>query len=128
MNTSEKLKSLRVGKDYSLEYVGKYVGVSKSTVKRWEDGDIGGIGSDKLVLLAKLYGVTPHYLVDWEDEEGNLILYDKEEHDARKEELYNVLRSLPDAQKDALIDYARFLLTLPKRVLSDPHPSSDTDK
>ena len=84
MSTGDIIKNLRIARDYTLEYVGNYVGVSKSTVKRWEDGDMAGIGSDKLILLAKLYGVTPHYIVGWEDSAGNLTHKSKSEIEKEK--------------------------------------------
>lgn len=102
MSTGDILKKLRLNKEYTLEYVGNYVGVSKSTVKRWEDGDMAGIGSDKLILLSKLYGVTPHYLVEWEDESGNLI-YKKpmvSEHDKKIETVTKLAEQLSPENLD----------------------------
>ncbi|MBQ9252603.1 MAG: helix-turn-helix transcriptional regulator [Clostridia bacterium] len=44
---------------YSLEYVGNYVGVGKSTVRKWENGMIKNMGRDKIALLAKVLQLSP---------------------------------------------------------------------
>lgn len=47
----------------TLEEVGKAVGVSKSTVKKWEDGYISNMKRDKISLLAKVLDINPVTLV-----------------------------------------------------------------
>lgn len=47
----------------TLEEVGKIVGVSKSTVKKWETGDIENMKRDKIALLAKALQVSPLYIM-----------------------------------------------------------------
>jgi repressor LexA len=63
----EKIKALRKRCNLTLEAVGKQVGVSKSTVRKWETGQIANIRLDKIVPLAKALGVTPQYLAGWDD-------------------------------------------------------------
>lgn len=43
----------------TLEQIGKYVGVSKSTVKKWESGEIESMRVDKVDLLAEILRVSP---------------------------------------------------------------------
>lgn len=43
------------------------VGMSKSTLQRYETGDIGKLSVDKIELLAKALKVTPAYLMGWEE-------------------------------------------------------------
>lgn len=52
----------------TLEQVGDLVGVGKSTVRKWESGQIANMRRDKIALLAKALGVTPGFLMGWEDE------------------------------------------------------------
>lgn len=66
---SEKIKMLRKQKGLTLEQVANIVGVGKSTVRKWETGMIQNMGRDKIVLLAKALGVTPAYLLGWEETE-----------------------------------------------------------
>ena len=43
----------------TLEEIAKYVGVSKSTVKKWESGYIKNMRRDKIAKLAKVLDVSP---------------------------------------------------------------------
>lgn len=63
-----KARRLELGK--TLEDIGKEVGVSKSTVMRWENGDIDDMRRSKVVALAKALNTTPAYLMGWENEKG----------------------------------------------------------
>lgn len=69
MEFSEKIKTLRKQRGLTLEAIGERVGVGKSTVRKWETGEIKNMGRDKIALLAEALGVTPAYLMGWESEE-----------------------------------------------------------
>ena len=56
----------------TLEEVGKAVGVSKSTVKKWETGYINNMKSDKIALLANVLQISPLEFLDIKTE-GNMI-------------------------------------------------------
>lgn len=43
----------------TLEEVGNAVGVSKSTVKKWENGHISNMRRDKIEKLAKILQISP---------------------------------------------------------------------
>lgn len=74
MTLGEKIHALRLDRGMTLEQVGDIVGVGKSTVRKWESGQIANMRRDKIALLAKALGVTPSYLMGWEDrtESGGL--------------------------------------------------------
>lgn len=58
-------RRLALGK--TLDEIGRAVGVSKSTVQRWESGNIRNMRRDKLVSLAQALATTPDYLMGWVD-------------------------------------------------------------
>lgn len=62
MTFGEKIKALRLERGMTLEQVGDIVGVGKSTVRKWESGQIANMRRDKIALLARALGVTPGYL------------------------------------------------------------------
>ena len=64
---ARKIKQLRLERDMTLEDVAKIVGVGKSTVRKWETGMIANMGRDKIAALALALGVTPAYLMGWEE-------------------------------------------------------------
>jgi len=67
MDMSEKIQALRKERGLTLEAVGDAVGVGKSTVRKWECGDIKNMRRDKIAKLAEALGVTPGYLMGWDD-------------------------------------------------------------
>ena len=64
---NEKIRQLRLARKMTLEDVGNIVGVGKSTVRKWESGDIANMRRDKIAKLAVALGVSPAYLMGWED-------------------------------------------------------------
>lgn len=64
----ELMKRLRLERGLTLEEVGQRVGVGKSTVRKWENGDIANMRRDKIALVAKALGVAPAYLMGWTDD------------------------------------------------------------
>lgn len=70
MDFSEKIKELRKRRGLTLEEVGQVVGVGKSTVRKWENGDIKNMRRDKIALLAQALGVSPSTLMGWEENEA----------------------------------------------------------
>ena len=63
MDLSKRLYELRKNKALTLEQVGNYIGVGKSTVRKWEQGLIKNMRRDKIAKLAELYNVSPDYLL-----------------------------------------------------------------
>lgn len=59
-----RLQQRRKELGLTLEEVGNIVGVSKSTVKKWESGSIENMKRDKIALLAKALRVSPLYIMD----------------------------------------------------------------
>lgn len=65
---SSRLKNKRNELGMTLEEVANMVGVSKSTVMRWESGAIENMKRDKIALLAKAYKTTPFFIMGIEEE------------------------------------------------------------
>ena len=68
MEIGEKIKFLRMRQGMTLEELGLKVGVGKSTVRKWETGQIANMRRDKIASLADALNVSPSYLMGWEDE------------------------------------------------------------
>lgn len=58
------LKNRRLELNLTLEDVGNYVGVGKSTVRKWENGDITNMKRDKIVSLSKILKLDPLDIID----------------------------------------------------------------
>ena len=68
MTTGERIRYRRKHIGMTADLLAEKIGVSRSTVFRWENGDIEKVPGDTLVPIAKALGVTPAYLMGWEDE------------------------------------------------------------
>lgn len=69
------LKQRREKLGLTLEEVGQYVGVGKSTVRKWENGVINNMGRDKIAKYASILRISPlEFLYDITP--GNLIPVD----------------------------------------------------
>ncbi|MBR3953669.1 MAG: helix-turn-helix domain-containing protein [Oscillospiraceae bacterium] len=67
-NLGSKIYDLRKKNNMTLEDVGDIVGVGKSTVRKWETGEIANMRRDKIAKLAEALHTTPAYLMGWEEE------------------------------------------------------------
>ena len=70
MELNEKVRTLRKQHGLTLEEVGNYVGVGKSTVRKWENGDIVNMHRDKIAKLAAVLHTTPAYLMGWDEDQA----------------------------------------------------------
>ena len=64
MNTSEKIKKLRLAKGMSQETLGEMVGVKKAAINKYETGRVVNIKRSTLQKLADALGVLPADLLD----------------------------------------------------------------
>lgn len=66
MDIKHRIYSRRKELDLTLEEVAQVAGVGKSTVRKWETGEIDNMKLDKIELLAKALRTTPAWLMGWE--------------------------------------------------------------
>jgi len=63
----KRIKDKRESREMTLADLGARVGVQASTVRKWETGYIKDIRSDKIQKIADALGVTPAYLMGWDE-------------------------------------------------------------
>lgn len=68
METGERLKQRRLELGLTLEQVGDIVGVSKSTVRKWETGLIANMRRDRIALYAEALKVSPAFIIGVEED------------------------------------------------------------
>ena len=73
MEFKDILKARRNALNLTLEEVGEAVGVSKTTVLRWESGEIKNLRRDKIYKLAQILGVEPSVLMGWKNDSENIV-------------------------------------------------------
>ena len=62
------IRDRRLELDKTLDDIAKEVGVSRTTVLRWENGEIKDMRRAKLVALAAALDVEPAYLMGWQED------------------------------------------------------------
>ena len=67
----DRIRSLRLSKDLTQEEVGKHIGTTKQTLYKYETGIITNIPIDKIDAMARLFDVSPAYLMGWEEPDTN---------------------------------------------------------
>ena len=63
---AKRLKDCREENNYTLEEIGNKIGVHKSTILRWENGETGKIKNPVLKELAELYNVNIVWLMGYD--------------------------------------------------------------
>lgn len=99
----EKIKARRLELGLTLEDVGNIVGVGKSTVRKWETGNITDMKRDKIALLSKALKVSPLFIMGIEEELPKPTITEKEK------ELLSYYNQLNELGKDKLIEEAEDL-------------------
>lgn len=76
MNIGDIIYNKRKEHGLTLEQVGNAVGVSKSTVKKWETGYIANIKRDKIAKLAEVLQISPVVLINGDTDpiESNAVI------------------------------------------------------
>ncbi len=102
MDIPSRLKQKRKEKKLTANYVAKQIGVAKSTLYRYENGEIDKMPIQVLEKIAKIYKTSPMNLIGYED---NL-----------EYELHNVVirdssYKLTESQIEELLLFLDFLLS-----------------
>lgn len=106
---AKKIKELRLARGLTLEQVATIVGVGKSTVRKWETGMIANMRRDKIAALAKALGVTPEYLMGWEEKE---ISPAKPELSEGEKMMLELFRRIPEDRQSEALELLRVALKM----------------
>ena len=107
MDIKALMKQQRESLGLTYEEIGKYVGVGKSTVRKWFTGDIENMGRNKIALLAAILRIDPILFVSdidslKMDEAKKLIDSHIPNYSPAEKDLVNDFRHLnPEGQKAA---------------------------
>lgn len=62
-----KIKELRLIAEMSQEELGRRVGVQRAAIQKYEKGTVGNIPITTIEQIAKVFDVSPTYIVGWND-------------------------------------------------------------
>ena len=140
MTIGERIKEKRLEKRMSLEDLANVANVARQTIYKYENNIITNIPTDKIEAIANALGVSPSYLMGWEDTISinikenikkhpyfkSLDLWEMEKKRERSQKeitenpyhdttlLLNLYEQLSEKQKKAFFD-------LLKTIINSPH-------
>ena len=103
MGLADNIKNYRLKKKLTLEEVAQKVGITRSTLSKYESGSITNIPSDKIEKIASALETTPGELMDWEDdydEETRMIARKYYDFDTKDREKFKKLLDIIDVDHD----------------------------
>ena len=108
MTTAERIRARRKEIGMSADTLAEKIGVSRSTVFRYENGFIEKLPMNNLVPIAKALNTTLGYLMGWEDASEK----ESPTSDSRggfDDEARHYFEGLSDSRKAEALNYLRYL-------------------
>lgn len=112
MTIGDRIREKRKIKGYTLEQLADEIGITKSTVLKYENGSIA-IPSDKIEKIAKSLNVSPAYLMGWTEE--------------KKQETQDEIIATYNLTPDELIEYEK-IKSVNRALFFNDNRGSDEDK
>ena len=106
MNIGERIKQRRKEIRMSADKLGEILGKDRSTIFRYEKGDIENLPLDILQPIAEALMTTPEYLMGWSDNDKKT----PSEYDDLSEgekELIDLFRQVPEDQQQLVLGMIR---------------------
>lgn len=128
MLIGKRIKSLRIQRGITIEELAAKLGKNRTTVYRYENGDIENLPLDVLNPLAKALDTTPAHLMGWNSGE----MLSTKISDGKEEAVYSSANEtyvrhveawhktfgmdpFTDEEHEKLMEYGKFLISLRKK-------------
>lgn len=105
MTTGERIKARRKELGITADKVAERIGVSRSTMFRYEKGEIEKIPINNLVPIARALHTTVGYLMGWSDEKNSIPVAE----DGADAEAMHYFDRLSEDKKVEALNYLRYL-------------------
>lgn len=123
MEIGKRIKITRQQKGISAETLAEMVGVSPSTMYRYENEDISNMGVDKLQNIASALNVTASYLLGWDDSTvDNISLH------FQCPDLFKIVNELDAVGFRKVLSYAIDIRDTGKYLRKDPDVDAALEK
>lgn len=112
VNIGERIQDRRKELNLSIEEIAKRLNKNRTTVYRYERGDIGNLPLETLKPLAEILETTPAYLMGWEEKPDGEENAENKPDNNRIDKLISMIdtKKFTDYEYDRLIEYALFLV------------------
>lgn len=109
----DKIKELRLIANLSQEELGRRVGVQRAAIQKYEKGTVQNVPLPTIEKIARVFDVSPTYLVGWDNYQANLLSAETKTINAvqyfygkESVELLEVFTTLSKVGKKRVIQYA----------------------
>lgn len=75
MPMSDRIKELRLAAGLTQEELGEKLGLQKSAIAKYENGRVENIKRSTIQAMAELFGVSPSYVLGFDDEHADAQPY-----------------------------------------------------
>lgn len=125
--TGERIKQKRLEKKWSMEKLAEKVGLNRTTIMRYETGDVQNISTKKLFQIADALDVNVDWLMGFEDAVGDAPVR------STVREMSNEVRKDKEFQrkeydKGILLDYLTQLTKLDRYLLENDFSIEEIDE
>ena len=133
MTIGARIKLLRLNKGMTIDELASKLGKNRTTVYRYENGDIENLPLDILNPLAEALDTTPAHLMGWKEKE---IIFTKISDGKEEEAVYSSANEqyvryvetwhkifdmdpFTDEEHEKLMEYGKFLISIRKNKGGD---------
>lgn len=106
MSIGQRIKTMRIQQGLSIDDLAYRLGKNRTTVYRYETGDIENLPLGILDSLANALNTTPAYLMGWENTHGVFENIEPKWYDEFELDTFN------NEEQQKIIEYAKFLLSI----------------
>jgi len=97
MDIGAKLKQRRLDEKMSAEELAKRLGVSKTTIYRYEKGEIAKVPTETLEKISKILNTSPAYFMGWSE---------TSDIDVNVSEILSIYNKLKQPRQEKVLDFA----------------------
>ncbi|MBQ8616542.1 MAG: helix-turn-helix transcriptional regulator [Clostridia bacterium] len=123
MSMGDRIRYLRESRGMTQEELGAKIGVQKSAIRKYEKGEVENIKRSSIKIMADLFGVSPCYLMGWDEEDERINELSEEvkfiekiqaQYGKEAVQLLSALVQLNDMGKQKALENIQDLLDVPK--------------
>ena len=106
---AKRLKESRNDKNVSAKELAEHLGINKSTIHRYESGELKGVKTITITAIAEYLNVNPDYLIGASDikhtaKEAEALMADITDDEKM---LLEMFRQIPEEQQQVFLDMGR---------------------
>lgn len=116
MSKGQRIKELREKNKMTQEQLAEKLGTSKQAIFKYENGIVTNIPSDKVEMMAKIFRVSPAYIMDWNEPENGYYIDPEAAEIAQQVQSRPELKVLFDASRSVSADDLKFVVDMVDRL------------